>query len=123
MTALLVRGSTRPDSCAGVAVVVSAEPARGVCAWPAPRLADRFTVWKDGPVAIWLEPHGARVLTDREDRGDRPWVPPPPKPRPRPVSNLPMAPLDAPMDAPLDAPLDAPADASLETPANTDNAK
>ncbi len=123
MAALLVRGPSKPGSCVGVAVVVSAEPARGVCAWPAPRLADRFTVWKDGPVAIWLEPHGARVLTDREDRGDRPWVPPPPKPRPRPVSNLPMAPLDAPMDAPLDAPLDAPADASLETPANTDNAK
>jgi competence protein ComEC len=76
-----------------VAVVVSAEPARGFCAWPSPRLVDRFTVWKDGSVAIWLEPHGARVLTDREDRGDRPWVPPPPKPRPRPVSNLPMAPV------------------------------
>jgi competence protein ComEC len=94
MTALLVRGPVRPTSCVGAAVVVSAEPARGVCAWPSPRPVDRFTVWKDGPVAIWLEPHGARVLTDREDRGDRPWVPPPPKPRPRPVSNLPVAPLD-----------------------------
>jgi competence protein ComEC len=95
MAAMLVRGPTRPASCDGAAVVVSAEPARGVCAWPAPRLVDRFTVWKDGPVAVWLEPHGARVLTDREDRGERPWVPPPPKPRPRPVSNLPLAPVDA----------------------------
>ncbi len=94
MAALLMRGPSRPASCAGAAVVVSAEPARGVCAWPPPRVVDRFTVWKDGSVAIWLDPHGARVLTDREDRGDRPWVAPPPKPRPRPVSNLPMAPLD-----------------------------
>jgi competence protein ComEC len=92
--ALLVRGPTRPSGCAEAAVVVSAEPARAVCPWPSPHPVDRFAVWRDGPIAIWLEPHGARVLTDRQDRGDRPWVPPPPKPRPRPVSNLPMAPLD-----------------------------
>jgi competence protein ComEC len=94
MTAILSRGPSRPASCDGAAVVVSAEPARGVCAFPSPRPVDRFTVWRDGPVAIWLEPHGARVLTDREERGDRPWVSPPPKPKPRPVSDLPMAPLD-----------------------------
>jgi competence protein ComEC len=92
--ALLVRGPSKPATCAGAAVIVSAEPARGFCAFPSPRLVDRFTVWRDGAVAIWLEPNGARVLTDREDRGDRPWVPPPPKPRPRPVSNLPVAPVD-----------------------------
>jgi competence protein ComEC len=92
--ALLVRGPSRPSTCDGVAVIVSAEPARSVCAWPSPQAVDRFTVWKDGAVAIWLEPHGARVLTDREARGDRPWVPHPPKPRPRPVSNLPIAPED-----------------------------
>jgi len=92
--ALLVRGPARPAGCAAASVVVSAEPARSVCAWPSPRPVDRFTVWKDGAAAIWLEPHGARVLTDREDRGERPWVVPPPKPRPRPVSNLPTAPVD-----------------------------
>ncbi len=94
MAALLVRGPSKPSTCEGVAVVVSAEPARSVCAWPSPRPVDRFTVWKEGAAAIWLEPRGARVVTDREDRGDRPWVPPPPKPRPRPVPNLPLAPLD-----------------------------
>jgi competence protein ComEC len=92
--ALLVRGPSKPAGCAEAAVLVSAEPARGVCPWPPPRLVDRFTVWKDGPVAIWLEPEGVRVLTDRQDRGERPWVPPPPKPRRHPVPNLPMAPLD-----------------------------
>jgi competence protein ComEC len=93
-TALLARGVSRPSGCVEAAVVVSAEPARSVCPYPSPKLVDRFTVWRDGAVAIWLDPHGARVLTDREDRGDRPWVTPPPKPRPRPVSNLPMAPED-----------------------------
>ncbi|HEX3991513.1 MAG TPA: ComEC/Rec2 family competence protein [Acetobacteraceae bacterium] len=94
MPALLVRGPAKPTGCKAASVVVSAEPARSVCAWPSPRPVDRFTVWRDGAVAIWLEPHGARVLTDREYRGARPWVIPPPKPRARPVSNLPIAPLD-----------------------------
>jgi len=94
MPALLVRGPAKPEGCKTVSVVVSAEPARSVCAWPSPRPVDRFTVWRDGAVAIWLEPLGARVLTDRADRGERPWVAPPPKPRARPVSNLPIAPAD-----------------------------
>jgi competence protein ComEC len=92
--ALLLRGPSKPAGCGEVAVLVSAEPARGFCAWPSPRPVDRFTVWRDGPVAIWLDPRGAVVLTDREDRGERPWVPPPPKPRPRPESKLPVAPAD-----------------------------
>ena len=94
MAALWMHGPERPSTCAGIAVVVSAEPARGICAWPPPRLADRFTVWKDGATAIWLRPDGVVLLTDRQERGDRPWVPPPPKPKARPVSNLPVAPVD-----------------------------
>ena len=53
-----------------------------------------YKLWKNGAAAIWLGPLGARVLTDREDRGTRPWVPPPPTPKPRAVSPLPLAPLD-----------------------------
>lgn len=94
MAALLVRGPSKPTGCGGAAVVVSAEPARGVCVWPPPPAVDRFTVWKNGAAAIWLGPLGARVLTDRENRGTRPWVPPPPTPKPRAVSPLPLAPLD-----------------------------
>ena len=94
MAALLVRGPTKPKGCGGAAVVVSADPVRGACAWPPPPSVDRFTVWKNGAVAIWLEPLGARVLTDRENRGTRPWVPPPPTPKPRAVSPLPLAALD-----------------------------
>ncbi|MBS0644448.1 MAG: ComEC/Rec2 family competence protein [Proteobacteria bacterium] len=92
--ALLARGAAKPPFCADVSVIVSAEPARRLCPKPWPRLVDRFTVWRDGSAAIWLETHGARVLTDREVRGDRPWVPPPPRPRTQAPSTLPPAALD-----------------------------
>jgi competence protein ComEC len=81
--AMLVRGATHPDGCAASSVIVAAEPARGLCPKPWPKLVDRFTVWRDGAVAIWLDPGSARVLTDRAERGARPWVPPPPTPRSR----------------------------------------
>jgi competence protein ComEC len=55
-------------------VIVSLEAARGRCRGPA--LVDRVTARMQGSVAIWLEPEGARLLTDRMMRGDRPWVPP-----------------------------------------------
>ena len=81
--ALLVRGAAHPQGCASASVIVSSEPARRLCPKPWPRLVDRFTVWYDGAAAVWLRPHGARVLTDRGNRGNRPWVPPLPKPRHR----------------------------------------
>ena len=56
-------------------------------------LLDRFTVWRDGAHAVWLEDGRAVVVSDRQYRGDRPWVPPPPTPR-RPAPNLPMAPAE-----------------------------
>lgn len=92
--ALLVRGPSRPDGCAAASAIVSAEPARGLCPRPSPKLVDRFTVWRDGSAAIWLTPDGAVVVTDRMERGDRPWVPPPPQPKARPVPTLPPAALD-----------------------------
>ena len=73
--ALLVQGTRNSPFCADAAVVVSAAPARDACLSPAPLLVDRFTVWREGAAAIWLEPGGARILTDRAERGDRPWVP------------------------------------------------
>ncbi len=79
---------TSPD-CAGVRLVIAAEPARDLC--PDAAVVDRFSVWRDGATAVWL--HGDRVLTlsDRTERGDRPWVPPPPIAAPRAVSTLPRA--------------------------------
>jgi competence protein ComEC len=92
--ALLALGAQHPAGCSEVSVIVSAEPARGLCPRPWPALADRFTVWRSGSAAIWLERGGARVVTDRAERGDRPWVPPPPKPRPPSPSKLPPAAID-----------------------------
>jgi competence protein ComEC len=94
--AMLARGARHPSFCAQISVIVSAEPARGLCPRPWPQLVDRFTVWRNGSAAIWLEADGARIVTDRTERGDRPWVPPPPKPRKPPAPTLPAAPLDRP---------------------------
>lgn len=93
-SAFLVRRNGKPGDCGGIGVIVSAEPARGLCPRPWPALVDRFTVWRDGPAAIWLTPVGAQVLTDRAVRGTRPWVPPPPTPRPPRAPNLPLAPTE-----------------------------
>jgi competence protein ComEC len=78
-TALLMRKSASADDCAAAQMLVSAEPARHRC--PGLPLVDRFTVWRQGATAVWLDPGGPRILTDRAVRGDRPWVPPPPRPR------------------------------------------
>jgi len=86
--AMLLRSRARPD-CAGVAILVSAEPARGECPAGIPYV-DRFSVWRDGAAAIWITGNAPRILSDRAYRGDRPWVPGPPTPR-RSVPNLPMA--------------------------------
>jgi competence protein ComEC len=85
---MLVRGATHPDGCREVSVIVSAEPARGLCPRPWPGLVDRFTVWRYGATAIWLDGRRARIVTDRAYRGDRPWVPPQPTPHPRPAPTL-----------------------------------
>jgi competence protein ComEC len=92
--AMLVRGAAHPAGCADAAVIVSAEPARGLCPRPWPALVDRFTVWRYGATAVWLEPSGAVLLTDRTARGARPWVPPLPTPRPKPAPALPPAEVD-----------------------------
>lgn len=77
------RGETAPPvqaamACGKAALLISAEPIRGRC--PGAAIVDRFSVWRDGPHAIWLRPEGPEVLSDRAWRGARPWVPPPPVP-------------------------------------------
>jgi len=77
------RGENAPpvlaaQACGEAVVLVSAEPIRGRCRGAV--VVDRFSVWRDGPHAVWLEEAGARVVSDRALRGARPWVPPPPRP-------------------------------------------
>ena len=88
---LLLRGRDRDADCDGVTLVVSAEPARGVC--PKAALLDRFTVWRDGAHAVWLQGAGTAVVSDRTMRGARRWVPGPPVPARR-LPDLPMAPME-----------------------------
>jgi competence protein ComEC len=92
--ALLARGEVSVEACRQAAVMVAAEAARGRCPQPWPALVDRFTVWRSGAVAIWLEPGGARIVSDRGFRGARPWVAPLPKRRAGPPPGLPVAPSE-----------------------------
>ena len=71
--ALLVRDDP-PQSVCAAAAVVSLEPVRLRCAVP---VIDRFSVWREGAYAIWLAAAGVRVLSDREERGERVWMPSP----------------------------------------------
>jgi competence protein ComEC len=95
--ALLARGGEHPKFCDQASVIVSAEPARGLCPKPWPKLVDRFTVWRYGSTAIWLDKGRARMLTDRRERGVRPWVAPLPKPRKPAAPTLPPAAVDRPV--------------------------
>jgi len=76
-TALLLLGAPRRADCAAD-VLLSLEPIRLHCPDPEPWMLDRFEVWRNGAQAVWLDPAGVRVLSDRDERGDRPWVPPEP---------------------------------------------
>jgi competence protein ComEC len=71
---VLVRGAADASAC-DAALVVSAEPVQLHCAGP---VIDRFTAYRSGAQAVWLGPEGVRVLSDRENRGARPWVIPVP---------------------------------------------
>ncbi|WP_439594782.1 ComEC/Rec2 family competence protein [Falsiroseomonas sp.] len=72
------------------ALVVALEPLRPRCATG--ESIDRFAMWRDGAQAAWLGKAGARRLSDRAWRGDRPWVPP--EPLPGRAETLPLAPVD-----------------------------
>lgn len=85
---ILLRGDPAEAACAAVPLILSAEPVRGRCA---AQVVDRFAVWRNGPHAIWLDPAGVRVVSDRAVRGSRPWVPPPPLPRGTASSDPPAA--------------------------------
>jgi competence protein ComEC len=92
--ALLVRRVEPVPSCAGIGIVVATEAARRLCPRPFPALVDRIVTWRDGSAAVWFSPDGVRILSDRQARGNRPWVPPPPHARVVPPPDLPLAETD-----------------------------
>ena len=63
------------DACSA-AVVVAAEPLRLHCA-PRVPVVDRFSVWREGAYAIWLQPDGVKIVSELSVRGIRPWAPAP----------------------------------------------
>ena len=69
---LLLAAPGMPDCAADV--LVSLEPIRLDCPPPRPVRIDRFSLWRNGAYAVWLDAGGARVLSDRAERGTRPWV-------------------------------------------------
>jgi competence protein ComEC len=89
---ILLARSLKPMDCTGASLVVSAEPAPAVC--PSLPRIDRFTVWREGAHAVWLDGGQVRVVSDRGFRGDRPWVAPLPVPA-RTGLKLPMATAEA----------------------------
>ena len=69
-TIRVLRGSPQ---CEG-ALVISPEPLRFNCATP-PAYIDRFSVWRHGAHAAWVTKSGVTIVTDRDVRGERPWIP------------------------------------------------
>ncbi|MGH7101798.1 MAG: ComEC/Rec2 family competence protein [Acetobacteraceae bacterium] len=95
-SALLLRTEGTPDPCPPASIVIAPHPDRYRCAAGNAPVVDRFSVWRDGPYAVWLDQGAVRIVSDRLLRGDRPWIPPPPGPagdRGRTgATRLPMAP-------------------------------
>lgn len=70
--ALLVPTPPAPPDACRYAAIIAMEPLSLNC--PASAVIDRFTVWREGAVALWLRPDGARVVSDASWRGPRAWT-------------------------------------------------
>lgn len=72
-TVLLARSRDHAPSCRDAALVLAPFPLFDSCR-PVPSI-DRFTVWREGAVAVWATPQGGvRLVSDRDWIGDRPWT-------------------------------------------------
>jgi competence protein ComEC len=90
VVALVFQKAALEEDCDVADLVVSLEPVSGNCA--APRVVDRFDLWRKGGHAVWLRPGRIDILAVSDTRGRRPWVVEP-KSRPkRPVSSAASAP-------------------------------
>lgn len=65
-----------PVLCYTVDAIVAQVPAGFGCRGKIP-VVDRIDNWRQGAVAMWLDPDGVTVAGANESRGDRPWVPHP----------------------------------------------
>lgn len=91
---ILLRPADRTDGlipppsglCDGLLLFVSNTPARNAC--HDVEAIDRFSVWRNGAYAVWLKTGRMEVVSDRDWRGERPWVP---RSGNRGMPNLPLA--------------------------------
>jgi len=95
VSAVLVRGEASAAADCGTApVVLAIGRARPDCAGAAITI-DRQELRRRGATAIWLTPDGAEVITDRDWRGVRPWIPNTQGGQPPAPLDLPLAPAGA----------------------------
>ncbi len=73
VAAIAWRAEALEEDCAVAGLVISLEPARGLCRGPE-FVIDRFDLWRNGGHAVWIDADGYRVQSVGERRGDRPWV-------------------------------------------------
>lgn len=59
--------------CAQADILISAFPLRGRCRSVKLRI-DRFSVWRKGAHALYVDADGIRIETSRDLQGQRPWV-------------------------------------------------
>jgi competence protein ComEC len=82
IAALVRDASALAEDCRHADVLVATIPVRRRCA-SANTVIDRFSLWREGGHALWLDASAVRVESVRASRGERPWVPPLPTPRNR----------------------------------------
>ena len=63
------------QGCGPVRLIISPRPLHHLCAGPGITEIDRFTVWRNGAIALTLHRHSITSRTDRMIEGARPWIP------------------------------------------------
>src|SRR6266853_244271 len=74
--ALVTSEAGLPVACNTVDAIVAQVPAGFQCRSQIP-VVDRIDNWRQGAIALWLEPDGVKIESANASRGDRPWVPHP----------------------------------------------
>jgi competence protein ComEC len=74
--ALVTGEAGLPVECNAVDAIVAQVPAGFQCRSQIP-VVDRIDSWRQGAIALWLDPGGVTIESANASRGDRPWVPHP----------------------------------------------
>ena len=74
--AIVTGAAGLPVPCYTVDAIVAQVPAGFQCRGQIP-VVDRIDSWRQGAIALWLDPSGVTIESANQSRGDRPWVPHP----------------------------------------------